>query len=365
MAVRAIEGFEVNGSATALAELYEAVFFDDGDVFRDGYQGGVALQSAAGVEMTRFTVSLGASHNELIVGFRICAVAPKDGTQLFILWRDLGGSAKVWLQIRRISPLSPDYVIELQNGDPSAIATTPLIKGEPWAWAYVELRIVVGTLVSAPLGAFELRLDTTVVASGEANTEAQGVHSSANRCEFRLLADEDWEGDEASFVALDDVYIVNVPASPGDEVADFLGAPVMREMPVAEDAGTNDWDPHGAVTHAACVADDADHDGDATYLEAPGDSVEEHFRHAPAPDEIGDVVHALKLQTVARLDAAGSEDMAQLFRIDGGAYASSTYPVNSTGYKRREQIRDTDPSIGGRFLLERVEEELETGFVSQ
>ncbi len=365
MAVRAIEGFEVNGSTSALLDVYEAVEFDDGDAFVDGYRGGSALLSETGERHSRITISLGANHNQIILGMRVLAVAPKDGTQAAILWKDLAGEAKLWIQVRRISPVSPDYVLELRNGDPDPIASTPTIKGEPWAWAAVELRAIIGAALGAPPGEFELRIDRATVASeSDVNTIAQGSAAVVNRVEFRAHADSDWTGDEPSFMAIDDIYIADVPASPGDEVADFLGAPVLRENRVAAEAVLNEWTPHGGSDHALLVDDPPDHDGDTTYLEAETDSDEEYFTREPVSDEIGDEIYAIKVQTVARLNVTGTKNMAQVVRVDGSAYGNVSYPVNSMGYKRRELVMDTDPSIGGRWQKERIENDVKTGFTS-
>lgn len=364
MAARVVEGFEINGSETALVEVYEAVEFDDGAAFGDGYRGGRCLLSETGARASKFTAQLGAYYTHTIHGFRVCAVAPKDGVRLWTLWRDFDGETKVWLQVRRPAPASADYVLELRNGDAEPLAKTPLIKGEPWAWACIEIGVVTGKPDSAPVGSFELRVDMVTVATASAvNTSFEGT-APGNRFEIQAFADEDWAGAEPSFVAVDDVYAVDVPLSPGTGVEDFMGAPVMREVAVADVGAAADWTPTGAADAALAVDDpDPDHDGDATYVEAPDDSSDALFTLSPITSEVGDVVHAVKQQTVARLDAVGSENMRQFLALPDATDTSPAYAVDSTGYKRKERVIDTDAGVGGRILLERLQDS-ETGFGS-
>ena len=345
MAIRLLEGFELDRNATYLGYRTEALAGTVTFSTSGRTHGFSASGPASGGPLWRYDQLSAALLDEWVIGFGYrCSAAIAAGSQTN--WTGVSltdgnavGNTQIMLYAERVDDETVRW--NLRRGDSvstgaSLGTSTPF---NPKVWHYFELKVDVRTGVngSATLKMHDIYgTETTILTVSGVDTAYQGT-DGADRFGMQIRS---YPAHTAHF---DDLYVLDTAAGTH---TDFLG-PIIIESSHPEADGTySEWSPDPSGSHAGNVRDSETIPTLTDWVEDDGASSPQS-RDLYTYDDLaiakGDVV-ALNLQTICQVDAASSGSFHHFLRNAAGTENDGiTNTTNSTTPVMFSEILDQDP----------------------
>lgn len=333
MALKWIEGYEIDQSSTYLARKYAA---SSGNSFVAGRLGGFA-QSLGTNGSGQRTASLGAQPDWYYgIGWKAnAASATVDFTvRLFT-------AANEQFRMRLVATAAGTINIELIRGSTTLVTYSGGALTAN-AWHYIEFYC----LVHPSAGEYQVRVDEVDVIS-----LTTGVNTANNGTNDADVIS--WNRDAGTTtIHIDDIYICDGSTAINNT---FRGDSQVEGILPTTDGATTQWTPSTGTNHAALVDDAATTPNDADYNSTGTLNLIDLYNFGDLTLTTG-TIYGLQVCSDARLDVAGTRGVTPRFRTGGGTgYAFDEHTVNSTSVSQFTQVIELNPDTGSFFTNSEVD----------
>lgn len=345
MAIRFIEGFELNAASSTTNDQYlERKFATITGIpgSAAGHKVGLALTGESAI----LTTPEFADQDVWIINWAWNAASVAQTGQAARMTIRRAGVEQLRVAVRAYNGVNSDdrFVLDIQRG-----ATTLATVGPFWAgqWYNFQLKVT----IDPSAGAYELKVDDVSVASDTGvNTADAGV---ADADAFRWSCDNG-----TSNLSLDHIVIAD---DTGTDTNDFFGPVLVTSALPRADGDDLDWTPSEGSTHFSLV-NEVMPNNNVVITEDP---------KRVTATTVGDVdrwlmdtltttwalptataVLAVGVETCAAMDASGSLDIAPVFKDATAATATGTpFTVDDTAYEVSVQIWEENPALAAAWTL--------------
>lgn len=339
MAVKFIEGFELNAASSAANDQYlerKMASVSGTPADSGGYLIGRALSSAS----YSFTTPAFADQDVWILhwAWRFDSVATSDQNAGVFLLRD--STEQFSAEVRSYTGTDNEddrFYVDLKRG-----ATTLATAGPFWAkkWYVFELKVK----VDPTTGTYELKVNgTSEVSDTGVNTADDGV-ADADQFTFSL-------DNGLRTMRLDHVIIAD---DTGSNVNDFFGQSLVLDALPASDGDDTDWTPNTGSSHYVLVNEEMPNnnvltteDSKRVTSETVSDFDRWHMQHlADQGVPSGATILAVQVETCAAMEASGSRTLRVAFKDTGGSTAEGDNAVLSgTDLDVLLQVWEQNPAL--------------------
>lgn len=339
MAVRWIEGFELNGQSHYLERKLRNV--SGSIVLTGGHRTGSALTSST----LSFDSPEFADQDVWIVNWWWKFESVEFGSQDAAVELTLDGDAQLSVVPRSYNSVDQDdrYYVDIKRG-----GTTLATVGPYWAneWHSFQLKAT----IDPSSGGYELKVDDVSEVTGSgANTANEGV-ANADGVHIDM-------GNGTHNMQIDHIVVAD---DTGGENDDFLGELLVQAALPISDGDDTDWLPSSGSDHYALVneagsgvvVDTEDQKRVRSYT--PGDDDLFSFTDMAAAFGLptSHQVVAVSLETSARMDNSGSRTLQPRYKHSGGSDdIGAAWVVNDTEFATQTEIWDSDPVAAATWTL--------------
>lgn len=312
MAVRFVEGFEIDGGPG----YYRAMYQNRPEVTAD--QDGRLFGTAIGGTTLVTPILSTSAIDEWIVGIGWYTGNNSDPDTDFIEFMN-GGISQFSLHLRA------DRRLEVRRG--STVIETGTVVLPLQDWAYIEFK----ALMHTSAGSYEVRVDRITDMSGSSINSALGALNDADTVKFSSNGNN----------RFDDIYILDTATG---VAVDFLGPKVVEGLLPTGDGDTQEWDESTGDTAYILVDDPAATLSVSDYIESAtvGEDALFDFNNLSF---ISGEVSAVAVNAVVGLDGVGSRTFRVKYRSSADAEGNGlTLLVDSTQAQNRQGIMEQDPS---------------------
>lgn len=346
MAIRFIEGFELNAADSASSDTYLKRKFAT-VTGTPAVGNGLRLGSAIASSSLALTTPEFTDQDVWILHWAWNLDAAASTSQAAGIQIRRAGAVQLTLDIRANSSREDRFYVDIKRG-----ATTLASAGPFWSakWYSFEFKVT----VDPSAGAYELKANGTTVASGTGvNTADQAV---ADADQFRFSLDNG-----VRTMRLDHVVIAD---DTGANVNDFFGETLVIDLLPSADGDDLDWSPSSGSAHFSLVNEVMPSASVLTTLdpqrvssETPGDLDRWQFQDL-ASDGVpsGATILGLGVETVARMEASGSRTLRPIFKDVGASTAEGdSVVVNDTAFTMVTQIWEQNPALASSWTVAGVD----------
>jgi len=212
-------------------------------------------------------------------------------------------------------------------------------------WHFIELKVVMSSVLATADGSFDLRVDGNSVSSGSSleigndrDSTGTGI-MGANRIRVGNA--------HQTLVRWDDVVAMDGTGADANLNA-FTGPRYIEVLNVAADGGTVDWTRNTGSNDWEMVDDTANaNDGDTTYVSSNTVAEEGRYNLA-APSNTDDEVHAVQIRGCIRKDDAGARTIRGVMNVAAGTEEITFATIGvTTEYQWLELgVRETNDTGG-------------------
>ena len=333
MALRKIEGFELDTSVAALQRIYQNTVIDAGITFPAGRVHGACLK--AGPTPTTWQTQDMTAATTWIVGIGLRATNPESPMLLERLMDS--GNELIRLEL---NDTATGYTISCKRGG-TTIATSAITLLDD-QWYFVEWKVT----LNATTGSTELRVNQSS-ASGFAvsgvNTTNTGA-TTANRVEWNIEA----QASGTTSVYIDDIYVFDTTGSDNN---DFAGDSIAEGLFPTSDGDSLQFTPDSGSTHFSQVDEPTVADDDTTYLQSSTNGNIDLFHYGNLVVINGNIL-GIEVQEQWRLLAAGSRNVRTKHKhTDATISNGTTKAVTTTAYANKPQIWERNPGTAGLWTV--------------
>lgn len=274
MALLFFDGFDHYASNSDMASKWGAA---SGINYVAGRYGGQAASLSNGDDLS---LSLGAGHEELVVGFAIKVTASSVDRTL-ITYKSSANSVRMEIRVDNLGRLKATRNGAFMSGTTASSLSSTV-------WNYVEIR----TKISSTVGEVRILINGVEEVSFDGDTNAG-------------TSDEVWFIDFDPILSsnIDDFYVLDTTGSVSNT---YLGDVRVETIYPASDAGPNDFVATGAgTTNADRVSEISPIDDDTTYVEANTVGDAEQYGLGSLTGNAG-TVHGIQVNVAAAKQDAGA-----------------------------------------------------------